>query len=339
MSAESQTWLDENILVGMTAARGDAWHRLEGNAGDNSFAGPVPIERVRDLLARYEAVEVPVEYNDTHEIIPGVKALRRASTGDFYKIFSEGYQIHGYGQWLVDKVGDILDAVPGDLVIANAGGLANGAIAFVQIEAPESFKAAMGVEFRPNFTAVTSLNGRFATTYKWMNTNTVCDNTLAAGMSEESLQAKFKHTSKSLGNITKLRADLALDFLNKIAEEFAAQIEMLGSIPVSDAQWAKFFDLAVPLTNVKTGEPLKGRALTLAEHKREDLTQLSTTDPMCAPWHDNAFGPVQTMNTYDQWVSATRGKDRQERNFMNALSGDMFKLDATTVEQIVSVTS
>lgn len=333
MSAETQTWLDENILVGMTAKRGNAWHRLEGG-GDNTFEGPVPIERVRELLARYEAEEVPMKYADTGKIIPGIKALRRASTGDYYSNFTDGYQVHGYGQWLVDKVGDILDEVPGDLVIANAGGLANGAIAFVQIEVPESFKAAMGVEFRPNFTAVTSLNGRFSTTYKWMITNTVCDNTIAAGMSEKSLQAKFKHTSKSLGNIRKLRTDLALTFINEMADEFATQVEMLGSIPVDDVQWSKFLDLVAPIGSDASALTLKSR-----EHKRADLNYLRDNDPMVAPWRDNAWGAVQAVNTYDQWLSIVRNKDRQERNFTNALAGKMFTLDATTREQILSVTA
>jgi phage/plasmid-like protein (TIGR03299 family) len=305
---------------------------LQGN--DNSFAGPVPIERVRELLATYAAEDVPVTYADTGTIIPGVKAIRRIDNGAHYKIFSDGYQQHDYSQWLVDKVGDILDQVPGDLVIANAGGLANGAVAFVQIEAPESFKAAMGVEFRPNFTAVTSLNGRFATTYKWMITNAVCDNTVAAGMSEKSLQAKFKHTSKSLGNIRQLRADLALTFINEMADEFAAQVDMLGAIPVDDTQWSKFLDLAV-----KIDPENKGRARTLAEHKRADLTQLWNSDPMVAPWKGNAWGVVQAVNTYDQWTSIVRGKEREERNMYNALAGKMFALDATTIAQITAVTA
>lgn len=330
MSQETQQWLDENILTGMTAVRGQAWHRLQGN--DNSFEGPVPIERVRELLARYEAEEVPVEYSDTHKIIPGIKALRRASTGDYYSTFSKSYQVHGYGQWLVDKVGDILDEVPGDLVIANAGGLANGAVAFVQIEVPESFKAAMGVEFRPNFTAVTSLNGKFSTTYKWMIQNTVCDNTVAAGLSEKSLQAKFKHTSKSLGNIRTLRADLALNFINELADDFAAQVEMLTSIPVSDAQWAKYLDMSVEIK-----DDASKRTKTLREHEREDLTQLYNHDAMVAPWKGYAYGVVQARNTYDQWKSIVKGKQRPERNFDNALHGKMFDLDATTVEQILAI--
>jgi len=334
VSAESQTWLDANILVGMTAQRGNAWHRLAG--GNNTFDGPVPIERVRELLTRYAAEEVAMEYTDTHKVIPGVKAIRRIDTHDLYKVFSDGYQSHDYNAWLVDKVGDLLDEVPGDLGIANAGGLNNGAVAFVQIETPESFKAAMGVEFRPNITAVTSLNGRFATTYKWMFTNVVCDNTLSMGIAEAALQAKFKHTSKSIGNIRKVRGDLALGFINDAADAFAAEVDALMSVKVTDSDWSKFLDLHVELTDAK-GEPLKGRGLTLREHEREDLTQLRDNDLMCAPWRDYAFGVIQTVNTYDQWTSIVRGKERTERNMYNALAGKTAALDATTRDQIMSI--
>jgi len=330
VSAETQLWLDQNILTGFTAQRGQAWHRLQGN--DNSFEGPVPIERVRELLARYEAEEVKIEYADTGNIIPGVKAIRRIDNGAHYKIFSDGYQPHDYNDWLVDKVGDLLDKVPGDLAIANAGGLMGGAVAFVQMEMPASFKAAMGVEFRPNLTALTSLNGKYKTKYKLMFTNTVCDNSLALGITERSLEVAYKHTSKSLGNLRQVRSDLALGFITDAADAFAAEVEMLGSLPVSDLDWAKFLDLDLALT-----DDLAPQTRTKREHEREDLNQLYYFDPMVAPWNGSAYGVIQARNTYAQWKAIVRNTERQERNFLNALGGHTEALDVRTREQILSI--
>lgn len=330
MSAETQEWLDENILVGMTAVRGNAWHRLNG--GTNTFEGPIPIERVRELLARYEAEDVALKLADDDSLAEGYKAIVRKDTRQIYKIFSEGYQQHDYREWLVNNVGTLLDSTTSDLVIANAGGLKGGAVAFVQIETPQTFHAVMGVEFRPNITAVTSLNGRFATAYKFMSTNVVCDNTLSLGISERAAQYKFKHTSGSLHNIRKVRSEMALGFINDAADAFAAEVAALSTVKVSDKDWAKFLDAHVEITPES-----KGRGRTLAEHKRDDLTQLWNTDPMVAPWKGTAYGVIQAVNTWDQWQSIVKGQGREERSFYNALSGATAKQDREVEELILSI--
>ncbi len=53
MSRETQDWLDNNILVGMTDKFGSAWHKKSGVdrfGRPNHFPGEVPMERIRELL-------------------------------------------------------------------------------------------------------------------------------------------------------------------------------------------------------------------------------------------------------------------------------------------------
>ena len=331
MSSQTQEWLNKNILVGMTDERGHAWHRQNG--GENSFSGPIPIERVRTLLDQYAAEDVALTKATDGSLIPGFKAIARKDNGHVYKIFSSGYQIHDYSAWLVDSVGDLMDSVTEDLVIANAGGLDGGAVAFVQMQLPETFKAAMGVEFRTNLTAISSLNGKFKTKYKLINQNIVCDNTLTMGLSEDSLSAGFKHTAKSLGNIERLRDKLAIGFITEAADRFAAEVEALGAIKVDDKQWSDFLALHVEIT-----DETKGATLTRREHEREDLNQIYNFDEMAAPWKGTGYGMYQATNTYNHWRSMVRGAEREERNYLNAIGKQTENADREIIEQIYAVT-
>ncbi len=47
-----------------------------------------------------------------------------------------------------------------------------------------------------------------------------------------------------------------------------------------------------------TGARITGRALTLADSKRQSLQHLYRTDPRVAPWAGTAHGVLQAVNTY-----------------------------------------
>jgi hypothetical protein len=87
-----------------------------------------------------------------------------------------------------------------------------------------------------------------------------------------------------------------------------------------------------PTTDGRTGQPLQGRARTLADTKRSTLTRLYDHDVRVAPWAGTAHGVIQAVNTYEHHEGTIRGAARPERNMLRTVTGDVGKLDRTTME-------
>jgi len=220
-------------------------------------------------------------------------------------------------------VADLLDD---DLAISSAGLLRGGAIAWVEVSMPDTITTPEGVAFRPNLLATTSFDGSIATTYKRTVTDTVCDNTRELALAEAGQEVKVKHSRYSHAQLGPARQALAL--VHSLAEEFAAEVARLCAITVTPGQWQRFLDVQVPRLDA-SGQPLAGRALTLAGTKRETLAGLYRTDPRVAPWSGTAHGVLQAVNTYEQHNGVIRG-DRAERNSLKTITGEFGRLDRST---------
>jgi len=85
----------------------------------------------------------------------------------------------------------------------------------------------------------------------------------------------------------------------------------------------------VPGIDARTGRLLEGRALTLADRKRESLELLYRADPRVAPWTGTAHGVLQAVNTYEHHEAVVRG-DRAERNNLKTVTGGFGHLDRRT---------
>ena len=85
------------------------------------------------------------------------------------------------------------------------------------------------------------------------------------------------------------------------------------------------------------GHPLKGRALTLADKKRDTLQRLYRHDQRVAPWAGTAHGVIQAVNTYEHHESTVRGATGPERNMLRTVTGDFGKLDRSTWATLRSV--
>ena len=109
------------------------------------------------------------------------QAITRSDTNAVLGVFSSGYAMHQYREWLLNTVANVLDD---DLVISSAGLLRGGAIAWVEVSVPETITTPVGFDFRPNLLATTSFDGSIATTFKRTVTATVCDNTRDLALSE-----------------------------------------------------------------------------------------------------------------------------------------------------------
>lgn len=347
MSRETLEWLNTQTLIGFTEKRGNAWHYQRALQGDepNHYPGAIPVLDVKRRLFDWQAVSEPVYVSDgaiqayegqprsSFIPVPGKQAILTSDTRDVLGIFSEGYQPHQYDEWLLKNVATILDS---DLGIGSAGLLRNRAQAWVSVEVPENITTPEGVTFRPNLLAVTSFDGSLATTYKRVVTNVVCDNTMAAGLGENGQQFRLRHTRNSGMRIGDARDALAIVYT--IADEFSAEVARLAQWRVSPEQFGQHLDIMIPLTDA-TGEPVKGRSLTMAEHKREEVLRLYRFDARVEPWAGTALGVLQAYNTYQHHYATVRNSSRVQRNRENAITGGTANLDAEVLRQLDLVTS
>lgn len=345
MSRETLEHLNLHTLIGNTAQRGHAWHyRAEHQGGEpNHYPGPIPVADVERRLFSWQAVSRPVAVELDADIatmthltetgtparwarIDGRQAICRGDTDTVMGIFASGYTMHQYREWLLTTVANVLDD---ELSISSAGLLRAGAIAWVEVSVPESIATPEGVVFRPNLLATTSFDGSIATTFKRTITDVVCDNTRESALAEQGPTYKVKHSRHSHARLADARSALAV--VHNMAEDFANEITRLCDITVSDRAWGRFLDLYVA-TSDRRGVALHGRALTLAENKRDALERLYRHDRRAAPWAGTAHGVLAAVNTYEHHESSVRGASRAERNMLRTVTGDFAKLDRTTMD-------
>jgi phage/plasmid-like protein (TIGR03299 family) len=342
MTRETLSSLNTHTLIGHTDARGTAWHYradLQG-AEPNHYPGAIPVADVSrrlfawDAQSRPIAVERPCDVNTmTHLDVEGRpakwvtvdsrQAIVRSDRNDGHVmgIFTDSYEPHPYRTWLLETVADVLDD---DLSISSAGLLRDGAIAWVEVSVPETITTDEGVQFRPNLLATTTFDGSLATTYKRTITDVVCDNTRAAALAEDSPTFRVRHSRNSGIKLADARDALAI--IHDAADGFTADVARLCATPVSNATFSRFLDAWVPQA-APNGQPLTGRALTLAEKTRSELAYMWTSDARVAPWSGTAHGVIQAVNTYQHHTRPVRGTTRTERNMLRTVTGDFDTVD------------
>jgi phage/plasmid-like protein (TIGR03299 family) len=329
MSQETSTWLNQRTLIGYTEHRGEAWHYRAEEQGDetNHYTGAIPVVDVQRRLFNWQAEVGTITttassgtYTDPNRqaVLRPKGALDVNDTGAILGIFKKGYTVHQFNDWLVETTSNILDS---ELNIGSAGLLRGGAIAWVSLEVPDSVTTPEGVEFRPNLIATTSHDGSLSTTFKRVVTIVVCDNTRSAALAEKGQQVKVKHSSKSLGRINDVRE--ALNIVYTTADDFAAEVAELCATEVSGKQWQDFLNAYAPMPEEN------GQARTMVGKKHDELNQLWTKDPRCAQWRGNAFGVVQTVNTWQHHVAPiNKGTDRAGKNMFRAIDPGVKGIDA-----------
>jgi phage/plasmid-like protein (TIGR03299 family) len=346
MSRETINWLNTNVLVGMTDKRGNAWHYRadEQGAESNHYAGAIPVADVERRLFDWEPLEGPVYFPVTTGITPDGKDVvayteipskkRIYPSNDethTFGLFAPTYQAHGFKEWLIGNVSNILTDT---LNISSAGLLRNRAVAWVEISVPENVETPEGITFRPNLLATTSLDGTIATTYKRTTTMTVCDNTMAMALAEDGQTYKRRHTSKSNSKAEQDRARETLDMLTGAADAISAELQRLCEWTISDVQMAEVIRLDA--VDKKTGKlPETKTGITVMNRKHDELMALYRNDQRVAPWKGTAFGVLQTFNTWEHHVKGTRGEtSRADRNMMAAINGETDRSDAAIMALI-----
>ncbi len=333
MSRETMEWLNLNTLIGYTDKRGNAWHyraELQG-LESNHYTGAVPLDDVLRRLFNFEVEDTPLfirKPNGEYVMVSGRKAMTRDDNHEVLGIFKDGYQGHGYKEWLLENVATILDD---ELGIGSAGLLRQGAQAWVSVEVPENIVTPEGVEFRPNLLATTSFDGSLATTYKRVFTLVVCDNTREAALSEGGEQFKVKHTKYSGYRITDARD--ALNIVHSMADEFSKEVADLTSKKVSDAEWDRLLTTLIPI-NDETSKI----GMTKAENKRAELVNLYNFDERVSPWKGTEYGVAMAFNTWRQHNATVRkGVPRGVRNMENLVTGKTGTEDRMVLDTLATI--
>jgi phage/plasmid-like protein (TIGR03299 family) len=331
MSAETLEWLNANTLIGMTDKRGNAWHYREGT--NNHFPGAIPAERVLSLIdiplaEATISAQILDETGVQSFAIDDRKAIVRRDTGDVFGIFKQGYQIHGYDEWLRQNLELILDD---GLQISSAVLLKKGAVASVQAELEDTRTAAEGVAFRPFITSASSCDGSLATTYLLGSQVVVCDNTLSIALASADSRVKIRHSVNSLNRVGQVRKNLGLA-VEEAGDAFEAEVQRLTSEYVSDQRWNEFVKA---YTGVETAN--EGRGKTMAEGKVGILNRLWTFDERVAPWKNNAYGVLAAVNTAVHHEFSIKGMERAERNMLRSVTGEWDTIDANTLSLLATV--
>ena len=333
MSTESLKWLNSQILVGFTDTRKPWWYEAEMQGDEPTiYSGAVPLEDVKRRIFDWEAVRcaIKVDLPDRSDVlVPNMYAIVNNKNGHVFKIASKDYVIHQYQDWLVKKVATLLDN--GNLQIGSAGLLRKGAGAFVSVETPENVKTRSGMEIKSKLLAASSHDSKLASTYKFVSTIVVCDNTLNYALAEENSNAyRVRHTENSFGRLEDVRK--SLDIVIAGSEGMLDFLDTLSEIKVSDSQWQEIVERLVPVP-----DPSRPQVVARLKNKHLELDNLWRSDPRCAPWHGSGLGVFQAFNTHRNHV-AGQDASRFDRNMSKTLSNTSLKEDKKILKVLRDVT-
>jgi phage/plasmid-like protein (TIGR03299 family) len=356
MSKETIEWLNQNVLIGNTEKRGNAWHWRASAQGEESNHYPkfIPVEDVARRLFAFEAIEpqaaylVPATFDPellgTQTLVNGEwfnvvvdkehKAIVDSETGVVFNYPTNDWQQHSYKKWLLDNVASILDD---DLGITSAGLLRRRGLAWVEVSIPDNIETLEGVTFRPNLLVGTSYDSTVATFLKRTIGETVCDNTLHANRNGAGEEFRVKHTLNSGLRIGDARK--ALNIIFSAADDFTKQIHDLCATDVTEQQWQDVLGALFPYPE-KESEHKPGRSWSGIDNKRAKIDELYHYDERCAPWTGNAYGVVQTLNTWKihhATVRNTSGGGRAERYQLNVINGNLDAWDTLVLDTVDKV--
>lgn len=322
MSKETQAWANENFLVGQVLKYGKAWHFDPDFTGEsNHYPEMIPVADIERRLFSWDAVSTKAYYdvNGKRYEMPGA-VWARSDTGAHLGTFSDGYQGHQYREWLLEKVQGLLDVADEGWGASSAVLLQGGAVAAVQVEAPEGVTIG-GDLVRPFIVACTSFNGKYVTSYKRGTGRVVCDNTLEEFHNTADAAFKVKHTKHSKAKLSDVREVLEISFKHQAAE--IEEIERLMNMAVTDDQFSKIVAIVDP---INTDE---GRGITRTSNRHLQYHTLWNHDQRVGPYKNTAWGTLQVFNTYGQHMSTVRASTiRPEVNILNFLGGKTGKADS-----------
>lgn len=287
---------------------------------------PVSLEEQFDTIVDGQAYQIKVRQ--------GNKGIVRSDTHESLGVFKDGYDSRAYQRLLQFTQ----DALQGHLPIYNVGLLGGGKKFFIQIGLDETMHdSKSGLEFLPFLLFGSSLDGSLANTWTPGTNVLICNNMFAAARkaaNNAGRQFKIKRSRFGLDAVKLGGLQDALGILRLEADEFVADVHRLVETPLTRQQWFKVLDIKIP---VPSEDSASKAAVTRAENRRDELSNLYFNSPMVAPWTGTAFGAVQAFNTDRHYGGTVKMVTRTERVFERALTSDISAGDTETVEAVERV--
>lgn len=332
MSSESYSWLARHVLAGFSTTRRPWWATVAEAEGHdlNLYPGPVPMEKVYELIASWTPVEEKL-YSPDMEEVPTHKLIRASDDKQMIAVVGKDRATHSYREWLV---GTVQECVGDEAQVSSAGLLKRRAQAWVQIERPETAVGPDGIMFSPYVTVSTGFD-----IPSQINENTqmtICDNTLRITRGQG---LAFKHTKHSNAKLGDYRS--VMSAIMRGESEFRKELERQLAIKVSDDDFERFLDFYVPVEDDDI--PAKK---TRSARKRQEITHLYKTDPRVTGWTGTEFGVVQAVNTWNTHMSQLRNTTgielddsnlRAMREYSQRLSPVKVSPDQETVKLLEAV--
>lgn len=307
MSSETFQWLAKNVLAGFADTRRPWWANNAQAEGHNLNLYPqaVPMDEVIKLIASWEPITEAL-YTADMELVPTHKLIRASDNRQQISVVGQDYSVHSYRNWLTGTVQEI---VGDEAQVSSAGLLQNRAVAWVQIERPETAVGPDGILFSPFITTSTSLNYTYPSQLNQNTRMIVCDNTLEIGRGQ-GLAAHYKHTKNSASKLGEYRGVMAALMAGE--NDFREELERQLSVKVDDTQFSRFLDSFIPIDD--DDAPAKK---TRSERKRQEITQLYRGDSRVQGWAGTEFGVVQAVNTWQTHMSQLRNSTGYEMDDTN----------------------
>jgi len=272
-----------------------------GNGGSahatENLEGPVPFDRVRELF-NFNVEYTPLYTQSSHEYASEMvklnnrQAIRRPDTGMVLNTVSKSHGLHQFRDVLVDNLFTLLDASETDLQVSGAGLLKNGAVGWVQVQAP-CLEAGEG-DVAPTLTLASSHDGSLATSYRVGMFRFICSNQIGALRRNSKNVFKLRHTLNSAMNFTTARNTLGLMWNQ--AESFNAEVNTLIETSVSDAEFYRIVNQLAPMPPESATEA----ARTRWENRVESVSNIYRNDERVGDFRGTGWGVVQAFNTYRQ---------------------------------------
>jgi phage/plasmid-like protein (TIGR03299 family) len=348
LSKETALWLAQNTLTGFTDLYGKAWHfnpylMQEHGLRPNQFPGPVPMERVEELMS-FDLVScdviasgtfmspegIPVEVNTKD---PRRQAIVTSDTHEVLGVFSAGYKIHPYREttlgMLSQLVGDPMSQDLG-LQVKSVGLLQNRGVVWVQVVAPAEMYAGV-IEAQPFISIGTSCDGTVATIAFAGTQLIVCDNTFFAAVRAALQRIRIRHTVNSISRLDDVAE--ALGVMTAEQRAAASLIDMLANTPVNGRETERFF-----IARFGEEPADAGSKKTRWVKRNGEFMNMLATDEKVAPFAGTAFGLVQADSTYRHHKPANRTSAMPgiplARNMYSAVRGDTWDDDAAALAAV-----
>jgi phage/plasmid-like protein (TIGR03299 family) len=296
--------------------RQPAWHQLGVVLDDYLSPEEMKIEAGLDwdvdlfpVYASYEDEDMKhhvVEVEDQYAVLRLDKYKPLGIVGSRYETIQNG------------EVFDFLEALMDDseIQIETAGSLKDGRWVWAQAKIGDDITID-GDGHGQYLTVATSHDGSLAFTAYPTFVRIVCANTFSAAYSTKTVAYKVRHTQNAQMLVEEARR--ALDLVFHDGEKFAADVERLMNMTVTDKYYAELLDKLVPLP--EEGE--KSKAWNRRVTERAGISNLYFQSPTVLPYKNTAWGWVNAVNEWEQWGrgGTKKGETKPERAVRQFLAG------------------